>query len=363
MGRLAYFAFVAATIFSFVSEGPYTYHSVTAFLLYLLPLGFYVAPRGFSHGVWVRIFWALFIGGTVASLTVLYEFFVIHRPLIHSSTYLWNPTTSFIFRPGGVFGGPPQAAAALSMTALSGLALLVTTVGVRRRIVWVCLSLSVTALVVTFTRAGMVGFVVGALLFVLLWRPVAFGRLAYCAAALSIVFVVVVIQHLASSSWYQKGVTRQGTLADRENRWKLAWPLVTNSTQHLLIGHGVNALAVGVPNGLPGTPQPDLAAVPTILDTSPHSQYIRTLLEQGFVGLALLLAWLAGAVGKAAVAIRRRANVADSPFLAACAAGIVSFLVVCLVDDALSTPSSRGIVALLAGLIAVRCAAAKAPVQ
>lgn len=344
---LAYCSFVAATVFSFADEGPYTHHAVTGLLLYLLPLGFYVAPRPFGSQAWRPIFWVLFIAGTVGALSVLYEFFVLHRPLFHVSTYFWDATNLYIFRPGGVFGGPPQAAAALSMTSLCGLALIATST-TRRGLLWLCLALSVTGIIVTFTRAGMIGVAVGAVVFVGLWRPAALGRLAFAIATVTLVFVLVVVPQVAKSSWYERGVTRHGTLADRENRWRLAWPLITNSTEHLLVGHGVNSLRID-------TTQADLASAPILLQTSPHSQYILTLLQQGFVGLALLLAWLAGAAGKAALAIRKGAHRNDTAFLAACAAAIVSLMIVGFVDDALSAPSSSGIVALLAGLVAVRC--------
>lgn len=351
---LAFCSLVAATVFSFAAEGPYTHHAITGLLLALLPLGFFVAPRAFGSQAWRPIFWVLFLAGTVAALSVLYEFFVLHRPLFHVSTYFWDATNVYLFRPGGVFGGPPQAATALSMTSLCGLALIATST-TRRGLLWLCLAISVTGVIVTFTRAGMIGIALGAVVFVGLWRPAALGRLAFAIATVTLVFVLVVIPQVAKSSWYQRGVTRHGTLSDRENRWKLAWPLITNSTQHLLIGHGVNSLQIGGPNGLPGTPQADLATAPILLQASPHSQYVKTLLEQGFVGLALMLTWLLGAVGKAALAIRKGVHSNDAAMLAACAAAIVCFTIVCFVDDALSEPSGSGIVALITGLVAIGC--------
>ena len=128
-------------------------------------------------------------------------------------------------------------------------------------------------------------------------------------------------------------------------------PLVTNSTKHLVFGHGFNSLLVGHPNGLTGEPQADLAGVPILIKESPHSQYVRTLLEQGIVGLALLLAWLVGSVGRALAGVRGTIHHDEGrALLAGCAAGIVSFLVVSLAGDGLREVPSLAVVALLSGL-------------
>jgi O-antigen ligase len=344
--------FVAAVALSWAFVGPYTYHSLTAAILWGLPLGFYLSARSLGFRAWRPICWALLIAGTAASLPLFYEFFVIHRPLFNSGTfYYWNVG---LFRPGGAFGGPPQAVCALSMTTLAGLSLLVTTAGPRRVVVSACLVVSIGAIIITFTRAGLIGLALGVVVFLALWRPAALARSAYVFAILGLIFAVAVLPQLTGKSWYQEGVNRHGTLSDRQARWTAAWPVVTNSTQHLFLGHGFNSLLVGHPLGLAGQPQADLAATPILIDSSPHSQYIRTLLEQGLTGLALLLAWLLAAVGRAAIGARKVIDRGDRALLAGCAAGIVSFMVVSLVDDTLRDPSSLALVALLAGLVAAR---------
>jgi O-antigen ligase len=351
---LALAGVVTATALSLAFVGPYTSDSLRAVILWALPLGFYVSARAFGSREWRSVCWVLLIGGTVASGPLFYEFFVIHRPLFGSpSTYLWSAQPGGLFRPAGSFGGPPEAVTVLSMTTLCGLSLLVTSVGARRLIIWLCLAVSVGGMIITFTRAGLIGFALGVMIFVALWRPAALGRLAFATAAASVIFLLAVLPHLASKAWYEGGVTRHGNLADRELRWRAAWPVITNSTKHLVFGHGFNSLLVGHPNGLTGEPQADLAAVPILIKESPHSQYVRTLLEQGIVGLALVLAWLLGSVGKAVAAVRRATEHDEGPaLLAGCAAGIVSFLVVSLAGDGLREVPSLAIVALLSGLTA-----------
>jgi O-antigen ligase len=348
---LAFAAFVVAAALSWVEAGPYTHRLVTAFLLLVLPGCFYVAVRTSARPTRRLISWLLLVAGTVASLPLYYEFFVIHRPLFPpSGTYWWGQG---FFRPGGAFGSPPAAVAALSMTTLIGLSLLVTTVGLRRIVVSACLALSVGGIIITFTRGGQIGFVLGLLVFVALWRPARLGRFAYAAAITGLVFVLALLPHLAGTSWYQKGVERGGTLQNREGRWSLAWPLITNSSVHLILGHGISAL--NQPGSVPSRPQADLATAPTIMMGGPHSQYFRTLLEEGFVGLSLLLALLLAPLRAVLRAVRRATHEEDRALLAGCAAGIVSFIVVSSVGDALREPSGVALVALLAGLVSACC--------
>jgi O-antigen ligase len=239
------------------------------------------------------------------------------------------------------------------MTTLCGISLLVTSARTQKLVVWFCLAVSTSGLIVTFTRAGVIGFALGVVVFLALWRPIALGRLWFWTAAVGVILLIAVAPHVTGTSWYQEGVTRHGNLADRESRWSAAWPVITNSTTHLVVGHGFNSLLVGHPSGLTGEPAPDLATVPLLIKDSPHSQYIRTLLEQGLVGLGLLLAWLLGSVGKAFGAIRRGAVSLESrALLASCAAAIMSFMVASAAGDGFRDVSSLALLALITGLVA-----------
>jgi O-antigen ligase len=358
---LAFVAFVTAAAVSWVLTGPYSHNSITAIILLLAPCGFYVAARRLGDAGWRATCWVVVAGGALASLPLFYETLVIRRPLFWSaSSYAWSAGPGGLFRPAGSFGGPPAAVNVLAMTTLCGLALFVRSTRSARPLILTLLLVSSAGMVITFTRAGLIGFFIGAIIFVILWRPAILGRLAFGLAAVGVVFALVVLPAVGAKTWYREGVTRSGTFANRQARWVLAWPVITNTPKHVVFGHGINSLLVGHPEGLSGNPQADLAAVPILVTDSPHSQYIRTLLEQGFFGLGLLLVWLLGTIVKALKAVPR-VRPEDRAVLAGSVAGIVSFLVVALVDDNLRDPAGFAIVALLSGFVAARTRQAGRP--
>lgn len=327
-------------------------HSLVTTINFLAPVTFYAAARRFAPEKSQAILWVLLAGGALASLTLYYEFFVTHQPLfIDQSSYYWNAGGSYIFRPGGVFGSPPGAATVLAMTALCGLPLAWDGNRRRRLVARACLSLSIVALILTFTRGPLIGFVTGLIIYVVLLRPTAWGRLVFGMAVVGLFFALVLLPRISHAAWYQKGVLRGGTLATRQSYWAVSWPLITNSREHLLFGHGINSLLVGR-SELPGTIQPDIATEPTLTIRGPHNQYVRTLLEEGLLGLGVLLAWL---VGTAAMGARSawRATI-DRPLLAAGTAAIASLVVGSLVDDVLRHPPSFSVVALITGLVVAR---------
>jgi O-antigen ligase len=331
--------------------------SLRAAANFLTPLAFYPAARRFGGQYGRQIFWVLLAVGTLASLTLYYEFFVTHTPLfVDKTSYYWNAGGGFIFRPGGVFGSPPAAATILAMTTLCGLPLVFGTVGRRRLVAATCAAVSIGAMVLTFTRGPMIGFCVGVLLYILLVRPAAWGRLLFLGAVAAIVLVFFVLPRIAGASWYQEGVLRQGTFSERTSYWAASWPLITNSQEHLFLGHGINSLVIGGPE-LPGPIDPDISTVPTLSTNGPHSQYIRTLLEEGLVGLGVLLAWLIGCLAIGARSVWRAPPTAR-PLVAAATAAVSSVVVVCLVDDAFRDPPTFGITALLTALIVSRSGSA-----
>jgi O-antigen ligase len=328
-------------------------HSLRATVNFLIPFAFYVAARRFARGESEAIRWVLLAGGAIGSLTLYYEFFVTHQPLwVDRAAYYWNSGGSFIFRPGGVFGSPPGAATILAMTSLCGLPLAWDTAGRRRLAARVCLALSIGALALTFTRGPFIAFVAGLIVYVLLLRPASWGRLVFGTAVVGLLLALVVLPRISSAAWYQKGVLRGGTLAARQSYWALSWPLITNSREHLLLGHGINSLVVGRPE-LPGTIDPDIATVPTLSIRGPHNQYVRTLLEEGLVGLGLLLAWLLGA-GAMGARAAWRATTTVRPFLAAGTAALASVAIGGLVDDVLRHPPTFAVVAVITGMVVSR---------
>jgi O-antigen ligase len=330
---------------------PHGPHTAQATLAAVLPAGFYLAGRRFGGVAWTLIAAAVLLATTAASVTVLYEFFVAHRPLFTSqSSYYWNANGQALFRPGGVFGSPPAAAATLAMSTLIGASLLATTRGAARRCVWICLGVSLAALVVTFTRASLIAVAVGFVLYLVVLRPPGLARLVYAGIVLALLAGVFVLPRVTQTSWYQKGILRPGSLAVRESYWSAAWPVIVNSPQHFLVGHGINSLYRD-PTAQDALldPQPDITAVPTLATLSPHSQYVRTLVEEGLVGLILLVGWLGlsllktGRAAWSAVGPRRAA-------LAACAAAIASFLIDAYVADTLRETTCFALVALVSGV-------------
>jgi O-antigen ligase len=326
-------------------------NSLQAALAALLPIGFYVTGRWFGDLAWTRLATVVLLAATAGSFTVLYEFFVAHRPLLVSeSSYLWNASGQAIFRPGGVFGSPPGAAMTLAMATLIGASLLPNARGMAKRGVWACLLIMVAALFVTFTRAGLIALAGGLVLYLALVRPPRLGRLIYLGILLATVFSLFVLPKITRTTWYEQGIQRPGSLSVRESYWSAAWPVIANSPKHLLVGHGINSL-----NRDPMAkerlldPQNDIVAEPTLSTLSPHSQYVRTLVEVGFVGLVLLLGWLSLSLLRAARAAFR-VPPADRAPLAACAAAVAAFLIGAYVGDALREAAPFAIVALASGV-------------
>lgn len=328
---------------------PHPPHSLRAALNFLIPLALYPAGRYFASEASEGLLWALFGGGALASLTVYFEFFVTRRPLwVDASSYYWNEGGNYIFRPGGLFGSPPGAGTVLAVTTLCGLPLIARSRGGRRLLVAVAAALSAGALMLTFTRGSIIGFAFGVLVFVSLQRPQVWGRFAFGATAVALLVVLVVLPKVSGERWYEEGVLRAGTLAQRQSYWAISWPLITNSTQHFVIGHGINALVIGRPE-LPGPVDPDISTAPDLTLRGPHNQYVRVLLEGGVAGLALMLLWLFGTLGRGARAAWRATT--DRTMIAAGTAAVASVIVAGLVGDTFRFPPTLAVTALISGLI------------
>jgi O-antigen ligase len=326
-------------------------HAAQATLAAVLPAGFYVAGRRFGGPAWTRLAAVILVATAAASVTVLYEFLVAHRPIFSSqSSYYWNATGQAIFRPGGVFESPPAASTTLAMSTLIGASLLAIARGAARRCVWICLAVSLAALVATFTRAGLIAFAVGLVFYLTLLRPPGLARLTYVGIVLALAIGVFVLPRVTQTSWYQKGVLRRGDLAVRETYWAAAWPVIVNSPKHFLLGHGINSLDRDptAPNQLLD-PQPDIAVVPSLSTLSPHSQYVRTLVEEGLLGLILFVGWLGTSLLETTKGAWVTAAGPSRAALAACAAAIVGFLIASYVADTLRETPCFALVAVVAG--------------
>jgi O-antigen ligase len=343
---------VALVILSWVTDARDPHESLQLTLNAILPITFFFSVRCLGIEVTRPLLWCALLAGALASLSVFYELLLTHEPVfINARDYLWNARPGEIFRPGGVFGSPAAAAAVLSTTTLCGSALLRKTDGVQRLVVVACLALGAGATFATFTRAGVIGLAVGSVVALGLNPSTARLRLLLAVVASGTLVGIFVLPAIQRALWFQEGVLRHGTLEARQSYWSEAFPLATNTPRHLLIGHGVNSLVVGRPE-LPGEPDPDLATAPTLLAVGPHNQYVRTLLEEGVVGLSVLLLWLSAPV-VAGVRGIRRGVVADTAVAAAATGATVSFMVVSAAADSLRNPPSFVAIAIATGLLGI----------
>lgn len=313
-------------------------------------LGFYGLGRLAGTPATSRlVLWALAIGGGLGAITVLFEYFVTQAPLVSdSSQYGWQQDAVYIYRPGGVYGSPPGAVVALAMTTICALPLIGMERHWRR---WAAIALFVlgtAGVILTFTRAGWIGFAAAAVAYAVLSADQV-GRRAKAllggALALGVVLLLA-LPSLSGTEVYQKGVNREGTLQAREGYWQLALPLAGDSPSHLVLGRGFSALLSGDSGGAIDL---GLMAAPQVTISGTHNQYVKTVVEHGIVGLALLLAWLGGAFAIAARQARRSAGDVRR-MSAALAAATASFMIDSLANDTFRDAQTIALVALIAGL-------------
>ena len=316
----------------------------------IVALSFYAVGRacGFESGARL-VFWGLALGGAVGGLSVLYEYFVTHSPLVtNASDYAWQQEKQYIYRPGGLFGSPPGAATALAVTLVSTLPLCTAARGWRRVLALGCGGVQLIALVVTFTRAGWIAAAIGAAIYVVLSAPRVGRRVQVLVAALAVgaALALAVLPSVSGSELFQAGVQRGGTFSARQDYWRLALPVASDSARHLLVGRGFASLN-GAQTG--GSVDASLSSAPLLTVAGTHNQYVRTLVEQGLVGLVLLIAWLATTTAVATLAARRAAGELRRSS-AALAGAIVAFATVSLADDTFRDSQSIALAALVAGL-------------
>jgi O-antigen ligase len=327
----------------------------------ILPISFYFAARGLSRErVW-SILWVVLGAGALAALTVLYEGLVVGSAVfISPDQYLWNASGQALFRPGGVFASPPGAVSVLAMTSICGLAVIARARGTQRMLAIVLTLICVAGAIDTFTRAGYIGIAAGATAYVFLARSTVFTprRFLILAGTVAVIFSVVFLPALSTATWYQQGVLRKGNLAIRESYWTLAKPLITDSPQDLVFGHGIDSLTSQSSTGGPsvGISQ-SLSTSPTLTTIGPHNQFVRILLEQGLVGILLVAGWLGGAC---IAAIARVRTVAPElrPVIAALVGATISFVLVASANDSMRHPPSLALIALVTGMLVTITASA-----
>ena len=204
------------------------------------------------------------------------------------------------------------------------------------------------ALVLTFTRASFIAL--GAAVIVFLWlirshllRPL---RVAWFLAILAGLYLLV-SPSLQRSTTFQEGIVRPGALTVRESYWSAALPIVTSSTHNFVLGTGLESLEAPRVGNNAYIPL-QLAATPQVWVQSLHNQYVTTLVEQGLLGLLVLLAFLVTTFESAASVARR----ARDPVAAAVAATVLAMAVVMSVDTMLIVSPAFAMLMFAAGLSA-----------
>lgn len=317
----------------------------SALVVELTPIGFYLGARALPPERVRLVALILVIAGAVGGLTVIYEFLrgyvLFHNP----SSYDWNSTNNTIFRPAGVFGSPPAASTVMCFVVLFGLACTAIHRGKLMLISAGCTAIASLALILTFTRAALIGG--GVAIIILLWlirspllRPL---RVAWFAVLIAGLYFLL-IPGLQNNATFQRGILRPGTLSARESYWSVALPLATSSWHTFILGTGTGTLEA--PRTANAVVASQIAESPQLTENSLHSQYVTTLVEQGAIGVAaLIFVLVAGAIPPA-----RAARAARDPIMAAAAASIVAIAAVMLVDTAFLVPPALAMLMLALGL-------------
>jgi O-antigen ligase len=315
----------------------------------LLTLGFYLGARAVPHRRVTALMTLTLFAGTVGALTVIYEFARGSAVFVDPTRYLWNASPGGgLFRPGGIFGSPPGAATVLMYVLLFGLAALRSLQGNARAVGATCIGICAVALVLTFTRAPLIG--AGMALLVFLWlvrSPLLRSNRVVMAGIALATAIVLILPTLQGNAVFQAGVARGGTLSARESYWRLALPIASASPHNFVVGVGTGVLET--PRLSAGAPLPYVvAATPQVFENSLHNQYVTTLVEQGVVGLAALVLLLVAIFVPTARAARATGDV----YYAALAATSVGMAVVLAIDTELLHAPSLIMFLVAAGLAA-----------
>lgn len=330
-----------------------SYHSglhIPHGLLYefLASLSLYLFARLTPPGTVRKAVWGLAVGGFVGAVSVIYEYVALKAPLVaDQSQYGWYQTKDYIYRPGGLFGSPPAAAGGLAIGLLCAIGLRRGATGIWRRFLDFAIGIGVLALFLTFTRAGWVGFGLGLVLyFIFTVTDANVRRRLVIGGAIAAVLFLVVLPTVSGSDWFKLGVLRGGTLVAREDYWRLALPVSVDSPTHFIFGRGFLAV-LSARSG--GNVDPGLAAAPLLGELGAHNQFVLTLVEEGLIGLALMLTWLLGSV---VLPIKRLARLDRDarPLLGGLVGAVVSFGALSLANDSLRDAQTTALGMLVAGL-------------
>jgi hypothetical protein len=314
-------------------DQPQTWHLV---LTLLTPIGFYIGARKVPHARLRPLMAVVLFAGAFGALTVIYESWRGHALFIDTSVYRWNSSGTDIFRPGGIFSSPVDAIEVLCYVLFFGLASVGILRGRLKALGIVCLIVTAVGMVLTYTRAGLIGAGAGLILF--LWlvrapvlRPV---RLVPILLVIATAFAIA-LPTLEQSTQFQEAIVRPGTFNARTGYWKLALPVATANPHNVVFGLGTGIL--GTQALTHDAPLPfDVAVTPQTYRDSLHNQYITTFVEEGLIGLTALVLLLLSGFAPAARAARATGDLA----YAAISASLLSTAIIFLQDSNLDQPPS-----------------------
>lgn len=214
--------------------------------------------------------------------------------------------------------------------------------GAPRALLLATLGLTVVALVLTFSRGALLGFMVVNVLF-LAWRRSGRLLLAGALAALAAPLLVpdAVFERLGMGFGEGANAVSAGRL---DGLWLPLLPVVLESP---VFGHGLASI-------LWSEPMQVAAVDPTrvIGATHPHNAYLEALLDVGLLGLALLLAYFAHVYrGLRALGADAALDARLAGFFQGAAAGLAALLAVAFFDSSLAPRAEQAYLWLAIGLM------------
>lgn len=277
------FVVILLSLYSFISCIGFWDEEImrSVYNLLYVPLLFYFTVKFFPlERKHLDLIEKLFISAAIVlSLTMIYESFMLNKPLFVSPdvpAYQWVENEYNVFRAGGMTGSAPQAGLLLGIIIFLSYGRLVKSRCTSKLIYLTACLIILTAILLTYTRAAWFAVLVGSLMYMYFTgRPRFF---LYLAVLLTVAIVLFFMPLDFSDDFMQKGITRPGTLFSRFAFWKEALDIYTSSLKNMIFGIGFL-----------GSRQIEIVGSPLLVEVGTHCYYLTLLLETGVIGLFLYL--------------------------------------------------------------------------